>query len=311
MMNAKRRDFLRTLAALPLAATTGVDSLASEQASADHRIGHKFKLSLNVYSFNSYLREGRIDLFDVLEFCAEHDFDAVDPTGYYFPGYPSVPTGEFINRFKRQAFLSGLDISGTGVRNDFANPDASAREADKTLIKAWIRIAAKLGSPNLRIFSGKNNHDGFSRDQVFEWMAQDILECCEYGRKYGVMIALQNHNDFIKTAADIERMIEMVDSEWLGLNLDIGSLRQGDPYAEVAASAKHAITWQIKEHVWYGEKQSATDFTKLCRIIRDSGYRGYLPIETLGAGDPYQKIPLLLENVRRGIAEANHKEARL
>jgi len=297
-MSADRRRFLKALSLLPIAATARSEPLASGAGEHARAPGSKFKSSLNVYSFNSLLRDKKIDLFDVLDFCAEHNFDAIDPTGYYFPGYPDVPSDELINRFKRSAFLMGLDISGTGVRNDFANPDAASRAADVAMIGEWIRVAAKLGSPNIRIFAGKNNHDGFSRDQVFEWMAKDIRACCEIGKEYGVMIALQNHNNFLKTAADVERVFDMVDSDWLGLNLDVGSFRQGDPYGEIEKTVKYAITWQLKESVWIGGEETPTDFAKVLRIARNADYRGYLPIETLGAGDPYEKIPALLERIR-------------
>lgn len=301
-----RRTFLKTISALPLAATIGSDSWASPRRSFDH----KFKLSLNVYSFNSLLRDGKIDLFDVLDFCAEHDFDAIDPTGYYFPGYPDVPDDEFINRFKRKAFLLGLDISGTGVRNEFAEPDAASRKADVEMVGEWTRAAAKLGSPNIRVFAGKADHTGHSRDEVFRWMADDVKSCCEFGERYGVIIALQNHNDFLKTAADVERMFEMVDSRWLGLNLDIGSFRQGNPYDEIERVVDYAVTWQLKENVWIDGQQVPTDFVRLIPILRKAGYRGYLPIETLGAGDPYKKIPMLLERVRKGIADTAKVEVR-
>jgi sugar phosphate isomerase/epimerase len=306
MMRSNRRYFLKALSLLPLATTARSAAASSETYAIASEFGPKLKSSLNVYSFNSLLRDNKIDLFDVLDFCADHNFDAVDPTGYYFPGYPDVPGDEFINRFKRKAFLLGLDISGTGVRKDFANPDPSSRKADVEMIKEWIRVAAKLGSPNIRIFSGKSNHEGFSRDQVFSWMADDIKACCEIGKKYGVIIALQNHNDFIKTAADVERIFEMVDSEWLGLNLDIGSYRQSDPYGEIERSLQYAVTWQLKENVWIDGKETPTDFVKLLRIIRESGYRGYLPVETLGAGDPYKKIPALLDEIRRAGLETGY-----
>jgi len=308
-MSSDRRNFLKALSLLPLAATTRSEATVSETPAVACQSGAKLKSSLNVYSFNSLLREKKIDLFDVLDFCVKHNFDAIDPTGYYFPGYPDVPGDDFINRFKRKAFLLGLDISGTGVRNDFANPDASSRNADVALIGAWIKSAAKLGSPNIRIFAGKGDHGRFSRDQVFDWMAKDIKQCCEIGKKYGVVVALQNHNDFIKTAADIERIFEMVDSEWLGLNLDIGSFRQGDPYKEIEKSVKYAVTWQLKESVWIDEEETPTDFVKLFPIIRKSGYRGYLPIETLGAGDPYKKIPALFERIRTAELETDCRGA--
>jgi len=300
MKPTNRRKFMKSMLAVPFVAT-GLSPMISNADSISEKFGHKLKTSLNVYSFNKLLNDGEIDLFDVLEFCAEYNFDAIDPTGYYFPGYPEVPSEDFMRKFKRKAFLLGLDISGTGVRNDFANPDTASRKAEIEMIKKWIEAAAKMGIPNIRVFAGKNNHEGYSRDQVFEWMAKDLKECCAVGEKYGVMIATQNHNDFLKTADDVNRIFTMVDSEWLGLNLDIGSYRQHDPYEEIKKNIQHAITWQIKENVWINGKETPTDFVKVIRIIKEAGYRGYLPLETLGAGDPYKKVPTLLENVRNAL----------
>ncbi len=297
-----RRNFMKSLIAVPFIAS-GLPSFSTEtgKPAVNKKFGHKFKLSLNLYSFNSLLLEKKVDLFDMLDFCAQYNLDAIDPTGYYFPGYPEVPAEEFMMKFKRQAFLHGLGVSGTGVRNDFANPDEKSRQADMIMIKKWIEAAAKMGIPNLRVFAGTNKHEGFTRDQVFEWMTKDIKECCEYGKKFGVMIAIQNHNDFLKTSADVDRIFELVDSEWLGLNLDIGSYRLADPYEEIQLNLKYAVTWQIKENVWIDGKETPTDFVKLFKIIKDGGYRGYLPLETLGAGDPYQKVPVLMENVRKAL----------
>lgn len=302
MKNSKsRRNFMKTLAIAPVLPAMKFPFANLVNEINTDNLSHKFKLSLNVYSFNNPLREEKINLFDVLDFCAKYNFDAIDPTGYYFPEYPDPPADEYINKFKRKAFLLGLDISGTGVRNDFANPDPVARRTDIEMIKKWIKAAAKLGIPNLRIFAGTNLHEGFSRDQVFEWMAKDVRECCEYGKQFGVIIALQNHNDFLKTAADVDRIFEMVNSEWLGLNLDIGSYRQHDPYEEISKNIQFAVTWQIKENVWIDGKETPTDFVKLFQIIRNAGYRGYLPLETLGAGDPFEKVPRLLENVKNAL----------
>lgn len=261
----------------------------------------KLKLSLNVYSFHAPLMNGDIDLFDVLDFSARYHFDAIDPTGYYFPGYPEVPDEDYLFEFKRRAFLLGLDISGTGIRNDFANPDTASRKADIELIGKWIEVCAKLGAPVLRIFPGHHDHDGYSRDEVFEWMARDIRECCRTAKKSGVMLAIQNHNGFLKTAEDVDRLLGMVGSDWLGQNLDIGSYRVHPPYEEIQKNIHHAITWQIKENVWIDGIETPTDFTRLFGIIKAAGYRGYLPLETLGPGDPFEKIPTLLNRVRKAL----------
>jgi hypothetical protein len=72
-----------------------------------------------------------------------------------------------------------------------------------------------------------------------------------------------------------------------------------DPYAEIERNIKRAVTWQIKENVWIGGEAVPTDLERLAGIIKRSGYRGYLPLETLGPGDPYAKVPALLDEARR------------
>ena len=47
--------------------------------------------------------------------------------------------------------------------------------------------------------------------------------------------------------------------------------------------------------------EQKTDLQKVIAIIKRSGYRGYLPIETLGPGDPKIKVPLFLAQVREAV----------
>jgi sugar phosphate isomerase/epimerase len=132
-------------------------------------------------------------------------------------------------------------------------------------------------------------------------MARDLKECCDFGKQYGVIVAVQNHNDFFQTADDVERIFEMVDSEWLGLNLDIGSYRHGDPFSQIRRTVKYAVTWQVKENMYVNGEPTKTDLVKLFNIIKEEGYRGYLPVETLGEGDPYEKIRVLMKEVRSAL----------
>ena len=259
--------------------------------------GPKIKLSLNAYSFNAALRQSEMTLDDLLPFCAQEGFDAVDPTGYYFPGYPKAPPDEYLYEFKRKAHLLGLDISGTGVRNDFASPDASQRRRDIALIKDWIQVAARLGAPLVRVFAGKRVPDGFSWQQTADWMASALRECAEFGARYGVFIALQNHAGFLKTADDVLTLLRLVDSKWLGVHLDIGSFPTADPYQEIRRVAPYAINWQIKEKIKTDRGPLETDLKKVFTIVREANYRGYVCIETLGPGDAKAKVRRFLEKV--------------
>lgn len=288
------------------ALVTGGFLLTTQTSVAQDRFenarGSKLRVSLNAYSFNDPLRSGKMNLDDLLDFCADNNFDAVDLTGYYFPGYPAVPEDSYIFHLKRKAHQLGLDISGTGVRNDFTNPDENKRREDIRLVKNWIECAAKLGAPVIRIFSGAEIPAGHSWDEVAAWMIKDMKECAAYGKEHGVIVAMQNHNDFIKTGEQAQKIIEAVASEWFGLVLDIGSYRTGDPYQQIEQTAKFAVNWQLKELMFLNGAEQNTDLQKVIGIIKSSGYRGYVPIETLGAGDPKVKVPVFLAEVRKALA---------
>jgi sugar phosphate isomerase/epimerase len=292
-MTIDRRKFLGRSAGLVAAAAIPAPARVARES------GVKLKLGLNAYSFDGSLRNGSMTLADAVHFCAQHGVDALDPTGYYFPGYPKVPTDEYIYDLKRTAFVNGVAISGTGVRNNFAVADKAARGNDVRMVKDWIVVASKLGAPAIRVFSGGAPPAGHSFDEVLEWMVADFKECAAFGQQHGVVVALQQHNDFLKTAAETIRAIDAVGSDWFGCILDIGSLRSGDPYAEIEKLVPYAVSWQIKENVGRDGKDEPTDLAKIKAIIDRSGYRGYVPFEALGGGDPRVKVASFLEKIRR------------
>ena len=305
MSNIRRRNFLKTALAIPALASSNF--LFSTSLRKSNKINyttqaHKLKISLNAYSFNAPLTNGSMNLDALLEFCSGTLIQAVDLTGYYFPGYPAVPSDEYIYHIKQKAFRLGLGISGTGVRNDFTDPDEKKRREHITLVKNWIECASKLGAPVIRIFAGTQNPQGYSWDQVATWMMKDVQECIDHGKKHGVVVGIQNHNDFIKNAADVQKIMKMNSSEWFGLILDTGSYQTGDPYQQIADTARYAVNWQLKENVFINGVETPADLGKIITAIKASGYRGYVPIETLGAGDPKIKVPAFLEKVQKAFA---------
>lgn len=298
-----RRNFVKSMLATPLAITGAMAANSSFGRPLQSAKQSSLKISLNAYSFNAPLTSGAMSINDILLFCAEKGFLAVDITAYYFPGYPAVPPDDFLYEVKRKAFRLGVEISGTGVRNDFTEPDANKRKESVLLVKRWIEAAEKIGAPVIRIFAGNQKPAGFSREQVLDWMLKDIRECIDYGGQHGVVVAIQNHDDFIKTSNDTIQILEAIKSDWFGLILDTGSYRIGDPYSEIEKTIKYAVNWQIKEKIFVDGKETDVDMDKLIRIIKQSGYSGYIPLETLGEGDPKIKVSVLLDRVRNSLTK--------
>lgn len=313
-MNSKksRRQFLKNLSILPVGvAVSGFlpkHKVLSENHSIQNGPESKIKTSLNAWSYYQELykhldgEDGGMSLYDMLEECARLDFDAVDPTGYFFPDYPDAPERSYINEFKRRAFELGLDISGTGIRNDFATADKTTRRDDIDLAKRWIEVAAEMGAPVIRVFAGEKpeNHNW---DEASVWLSEALKECAEHGKEYGVIVGVQNHGGMLKTGDEVLKILDMTNSDWLGTIVDTGHFYSSNPYDDIEKVVPYAVNWQVKK-LMKGRQGDEIDMHKLVGIIRDGGYRGYVPIETLPAPgdeegyDAYAEVSNLLNKFR-------------
>jgi sugar phosphate isomerase/epimerase len=324
-LSINRRGFLRRISSSSVfvATSSGASTLLGEYGPIQRIAGAHLRISLNAYSFLELLNANAkdsstgVDLFQVCDFCAKHGFDAVDLTGYFFPGYPNAPDDSYIIKLKRYAFDRGLDISGTGVRNDFTTAEKSVRDEGVQRIKTWVEVAAKLGAPVVRAFADcqspfKNWQEASrnaSRAAVENWMADSLRECAEYGKKFGVVVAVQNHGDFINTGEEHLSLLRKVDHPWCAALVDTGKYLTADPYDDIAIMAPYAVNWQIKETVNSLPTGAPTDMNRLVTIVRQSGYRGYLPIETLAMKrknyDPFVEVPKVLADLQRAIVETS------
>ena len=133
-----------------------------------------------------------------------------------------------------------------------------------------------------------------------------LRECAEHGQRHGVRIGVQNHGDFLRTGRQLLDLVAAVGSPWCGMIVDTGYFRSADPYADMALVAPQALNWQVKQSPFGADSPIATDLDRLLRLIRASGYRGYLPLEVLApkgsATDPYQVVPDFLAQLRGAIA---------
>jgi len=320
-----RRRFLSTSAVLPFGVVAafnlaGIRSLQAAEKGNPRTGGPRLKTSLNVFSFLELLNANAkdpsqgVDLFKVCDFCAQHGFDGVDVTGYFFPGYPNAPEDSYLIKLKRHAFNLGLGISGTGVRNDFTTADKAVRAEGVQRIKTWIEVAAKLGAPSVRAFadsqppfkSWQQASGNAPRETVEAWLADALRECADYGKKFGVIVAVQNHGDFISSGPEHLSLLKRVGSEWCAAMVDTGKYLTADPYADIALMAPGAVNWQIKETLQSTVDSPRIDMKKLLKIIRESGYHGYLPIETLRMGrkdyDSFVAVSRMLTELQEAIA---------
>jgi sugar phosphate isomerase/epimerase len=288
---------LTLLAAAVLSIAAATAQVSGQRSRGNLHQTPRIRIGLNYYSFNTPLTKGGETIGSVIDYAADLGFEGLDITGYYFPGYPAVPSDDYILKVKNHAFHQGMTISGTGVRNDFTLADPAARAREIQLVKDWVVVASKLGASTIRVFAGPKTPEGYTRDETAKWLAAAVDECAEFAKPYGVIIALQNHDDFLKTADDVEKIFALLTSDNVGLMLDVGCYHT-DPYREIEQTIRYAVTWQIKENVFIDDVETPTDIPRIIDIIARNGYRGFVPIEILGAGNERERTRRMFEGVR-------------
>ncbi len=302
----------RELLVRGLAAASGVSLAWPGTAGAAKPVAREFgpmmKLSLAAYSFNRQLARNwdpadpprdRMMLDDFIRFCARMNLHGCELTAYYFP---RVIEPRYIAHLKRLTFLSGLDISGTAIGNDFCVANREDWERQIAAARQWIDRAAALGAPVIRIFAGRVPR-GDSEQAARDRCVKAINTLLPYAAERGVFLALENHGGITATSDQMLAIIrEVDDSPFFGVNFDSGNFRTADPYADLERIAPYAINAQIKVMIApQGQGKRPADLERIVGILARAGYRGYLVLE-YEEQDPEREIPRYLRQLRELIA---------
>lgn len=288
-----RRNFLTASSTLALG--TSLSAIEPIQ-----RVGKaKIKLSLAAYSFRSQLTAkpgtpGAMNMLDFVDWSAEQDLDAVEPTSYFFP---KEVTPEFLWQLKRKTHLHGLDISSGAIRNVFTLPDGPELDKWHAHVDTWVSHYAAIGCPIIRVFAGKAPK-GISEEQAIDNAVKNLEKACKRAGEKGVILAIENH-DFLMDSNRLESIVKRVDSPWFAVNLDSGNFTDKDPYAAFERTAPYAATVQLKVEVRNEEgKKVPADLSRFIQILKDAKYRGYVVLEYEANEDPYKAVPEYLKELR-------------
>ena len=120
-------------------------------------------------------------------------------------------------------------------------------------------------------------------------------------------MALENHGGITSTSAQVIRLIEAVDSEWLRVNLDIGNFGfdpEVDPYEAMRRVSKLAVTAHHKVFMSTPEGPHIVDFKKVVAVLKDAGYCGYINIELEGDEDAKTGVPRVVDEIRHALSQS-------
>jgi sugar phosphate isomerase/epimerase len=223
----------------------------------------------------------------------------------------------YCQKIKRHALRCGVDLACLSVLQDFVSPNPAERYKWIAHTEKCIEIAYALGIPCIRISSGrwKTIPDfeefmkargvepvlpGYTEDDGFKWCIESIHECTALAEQRGVVLALENHWGLSGTPEGQLRIINAVDSPWVGALMDTGNFME-NPYDKLVQIAPKTVFVQAKSYAGGGEFYTLDlDYKRIAKILRDANYTGYVSLEMEGREPAETAVPKGLAEIRAG-----------
>jgi sugar phosphate isomerase/epimerase len=306
-MPITRRSLLQSAAASFALPGFGGATLQSRASNAAPRPIH---LAVSTYSY-WHFRTEKYPIEKVIDEAARLGFDGVE----ILHRQMADESPAYVNRLKQQAFRLGLALPMLSIHQDFVSPDAAERRKDIDHTKRCIDLAARLGTPAIRLNSGRWNTiasfddlmkvkgdepplAGHTDADAFKWVVESINACLPHAEQAGVLLALENHWGLTTKPENLLRIHREVNSPWLGLNMDTGNFAM-DPYAGIEQLALHATIVQAKTYYGGGEWYTLDlDYARIASILRAANFGGWVSLEMEGKEAPETAVPKSLAVLR-------------
>lgn len=316
-----RRDFLS--GAVAAAGATLLPVLPATAASAPSTgspvRSKALQLGISSYSY-WHFRSAKVSIETVIEKTAALGVPGVDILHRQMDipeREPLTPSHRgYLQRLKRHAFRHGVDLICLSIHQDFVDPRADFRRGQVEHTLKCIEIAYALGIPCIRLNSGRWNTiasfndlmkargeepilPGHTEDEGFKWCQDAIAQCLPKAAECGVLLGLENHWGLTRTPEGLLRLVQGINSPWLGALMDTGNFLE-DPYDKLAAIAPQTVFVQAKTYFGGGEWYTLDlDYARIARILAAANYTGYISLEMEGKEQADTAVPKSLDLLRR------------
>ncbi|MCE7038931.1 sugar phosphate isomerase/epimerase [Dyadobacter sp. CY312] len=303
-MNFSRRDFLKKAGATALAATTITDLLAD---SAAKKLW--FDISLAEWSLHKELFAKKITNLDFPELAKkEFGISIVEYVNQFFKDKAEDKTylAELLKRAKDNGVKNNLImIDGEGGLGEL---DAAVRNKAVENHYKWVEAAKYLGCKTIRVNAfGKGSNEDVAKAAI-----EGLGKLGEFATKTGINVIVENHGGSSSNGQWLAGVMKQVNMKNVGTLPDFGNFcikrsstgceesydrYQGTKELMPFAKGVSAKTYDFDEKGNCIE----TDYTKILKIVKESGFKGIAGIEYEGSKlseyDGIKATKALLERV--------------
>jgi sugar phosphate isomerase/epimerase len=310
MTKLNRRTFIKNAAIG--AAGVGLAASFPQLLLAGEKKDLFFKLAISQFSFASQFWTKKLDPLDFAAKSKELGITGLDYCSMFFAD--KAKDAAYLNDLKKRAADNGsynlrIMVDGEGVLGDLN--DSVRLKAVENHYK-WMDAAATLGCPMIRV----NVEGDGDKDAVAKAAVDSLGKLIEYGRKQNIDVIVENHVGISCNAGWLAGVMKQVNSPHCGTLADFGNfcinrtkpetndiagymktkcIEEYDRYKGIAELMPFAKGVHAKTHLFDANgNDTETDFYRMFKIIKDSGFKGWVSIEYEGGllkmykpGSPY------------------------
>ena len=311
-MNISRRSFLSVAGCSAAACVAACHTVEQSAKSSNKR---RLKLGISTYSY-WHFRPPKTSIETVIEKAGQLGVEGVDLL------HRQMDSDErtYLLKLKRQAFLNGVDLICLSIHQNFVSPDAAVRAKNIEHTLHCIEMAYQMGIPCIRLNSGRwgtvESFDrlmelrgeeppiaGYNEDDAFDWCIDSIGKCLPKAQDCGVILGLENHWGLTRKAEGVLRIVNAINSPWLGALMDTGNFLE-DPYEKLKMMAPKTVFVQAKTYFGGGEWYTLDlDYQRIAAILVRAQYHGYVSLEFEGKENPDTAVPKSLALLRNAFGK--------
>jgi len=278
-MKTNRRDFLQKA----VLAAAGIPLLSGTSFSNPSLLKPPFKISLAEWSLHKALWAKEMTNLDFpVRAAKEFGIFGVEYVSTFFKDTTTNYLTELLKISKDNNVSNVLImIDGQGSLGD---PDAALRNKAVENHHRWIEAAKFLGCHSIRVnAAGKG-----SETEVADAVVESLTKLSTFASKLKINVIVENHGGYSSNGKWLSGVMKRVNLKNCGTLPDFGNFRisqteEYDRYLGIQELMPYAKGVSGKSYDFDAEGNETTmDFYRIMKIVKDSGYKGWVDVEYEG-----------------------------
>ena len=278
----QRREFLSSVALLPLAAANQPEHAEQSGAQAPARQRQGLKLGTVTYNIAKDW-----DVPTIIKNLTEIGMDAVELRTTHKHGVELTLAPAARAEVRKRFEDSAVKIGGLGTTCEYHSPDAAVVRKNIDETTEWVKLAKDIGAPNVKVRPNGMPKD-VPEEKTLEQIGKALAECGKAAQDHGVRIQLEVHGAETQRLPRIRKILDYggnhpgVQVCW---NSNPGDLLDGGFDANFAL-VRHQIG-QVHMRDLYVEDYPSK---KLIAALVDMDFQGYCFAEIPESADPVRVL---------------------